>query len=156
MQGSLYGSVEGLTSVRLLFTRTDYLIRYEANGGTGSIGDQKAIYEIESVLEKNQFARPGYHFLGWSTDPDARKAQYSEGQKVTQLAKPQQTVLLYAVWQKREASFDTETLIHDEKMFVGDGELTGSYGTGYDSGHTDSSYARVDGQKQYGYFTDSR
>ncbi len=156
VQGSLSGSIEGFTGIRLLFTRTDYMIRYEANGGAGSMEDQKAIYDSECVLKTNQFIRNGYRFLGWSTDPDARKAQYSEGQKVTQLAKPQQTVLLYAVWQKREASFDTETLIHDEKMFVGDGELTGSYGTGYDSSHTDSSYARVDGQKQYGYFTDSR
>lgn len=156
VQGSLSGSIQGLTSVRLKFTRTDYRIRYEANGGTGTMAEQKAIYGTPAALVPNQFVRTGYQFLGWSTDPDAAVSQYAPGQNVTQLARPQQTARLYAVWKKSDASFDTDTLIHDEKMFTGAGELTGGNGTGYDSGHTDSSYARVDSASQYGYFTEYR
>lgn len=152
-EGSLSGTIEGLTCVRLAFTRTDYTIRYMANGGTGNMADQKAIGDTEEVLAKNGFQRPGYTFLGWSMDPEAVTAEYTAGQRVKSLAEPQQTAVLYAVWQKADASFDTDTLIHDEKMFTGDGELTGGNGTSYDSGHTDSSYARVDSAQRYGYFT---
>ncbi len=152
-EGSLSGTTDGLICVRLTFTRTDYTIRYMANGGTGSMADQKAVSETDTVLAQNGFQRPGYTFLGWSMDPEAVTAEYTSGQTAGSLAKPKETAVLYAVWQKTDASFDTDTLIHDEKMFAGDGELTGGSGTGYDSGHTDSSYARVDDALNYGYFT---
>ncbi|MBQ7645816.1 MAG: InlB B-repeat-containing protein, partial [Clostridia bacterium] len=43
-----------------------YYFQYDANGGTGTMEDQKAIYGDETVLRKNTFKKDGYVFMGWS------------------------------------------------------------------------------------------
>lgn len=132
---------------------SNYTIAYNANGGTGSMGNQTATYDSALNLSANRFARPTYTFLGWSKDKDAATASYSNSQSVKNIGSAKGTVTLYAVWKKTDASFDTSTLIHDENMFTGDGKLVGGAGTTYDKNNVDSKYAHVDSANDPGYFT---
>lgn len=132
---------------------SNYTIKFDANGGTGSMGNQTATYDTALNLSANRFARPTYTFLGWSKDKDAATASYSNSQSVKNIGSAGTTVTLYAVWRKTDASFDTSTLIHDENMFTGDGKIVGGAGTTYDKNNVDSKYAHVDNASNPGYFT---
>ena len=115
--------------------------------------DQTAQYDIDLNLSAINFARPTYTFLGWSKDKDAATPSYTDSQSVKNIGSPNDTVILYAVWKKTDASFGTSTLIHDENMFTGDGKLVGGAGTTYDKNNVDSKYAHVDDPSDPGYFT---
>ena len=52
------------------------------------------------ALNKNKYVKPGYNFIGWSTDSDATEAEYTDQQVVNNIGKiPNETVNLYAVWE---------------------------------------------------------
>lgn len=130
-----------------------YKVSFNPNGAPG---DQKAVTiktGETTALEKNSYVRKGYIFLGWNTDENASSVSYRDGQNVTDLTDAGQSVKLYAIWKKSDGSFNTTNIIHDEDMFTGDIEIEGGNGTGYDSGHTDSGYARIDQDDTPGYFT---
>lgn len=130
-----------------------YKISYDPNGGQGDLKAMTVKTGETTALEKNSYVRKGYTFLGWNTDENASGAAYRDGQKVTDLTDAGNTVKLYAVWRKSDGSFNTSNIIHDEDMFTGDINIQGGNGTGYDSGHTDSGYARIDQGDTPGYFT---
>ncbi|MDY4898641.1 MAG: InlB B-repeat-containing protein [Eubacteriales bacterium] len=44
---------------------TSYYIRYDANGGTGSMSDTKVVYGTSTAIRTNTFTRSGYQFSGW-------------------------------------------------------------------------------------------
>lgn len=143
----------GTVTLYAVWKAIDYTVSFNANGGTGKMADQTGSYDKAMNLPTNVFARPTYTFLGWSTDPDAATATYTDKQSVKNLAASSSTVKLYAVWKKTDASFDTSTLIHDENMFTGDGKLVGGAGTTYDKDNVDSQYAHMDDSNDPGYFT---
>ncbi len=76
----------------------EYTVNYNPNGGTGTTKDSDHKYDVESKLTSNGFTRHGWTFLGWSKDPNATSATYSNGQSVKNLTETKDTVVLYAVW----------------------------------------------------------
>ena len=70
--------------------------------------------------------------------------KYTDGQAVKDLCEPGETCHL----------FETKNIIHDDKMFLGDVNLTGQNGTGYSNANIDSKSAHIDKQDDPGYFTD--
>lgn len=43
-----------------------YTVRYDANGGTGTMADTTVTYGVNSTLRENTFTRQGYTFVGWT------------------------------------------------------------------------------------------
>lgn len=82
------------------WTAHTYTVRFDANGGEGTMGDQSFTYDVEQALTANAFTRTGYSFAGWITEPDMAGADsYTDGQKVKNLtAKDGAVVTLYARW----------------------------------------------------------
>lgn len=73
-----------------------YLI-YSANGGTGAPVDNAAYHtEDTAVVSDAAPLRPGYTFIGWTTDAGAQDAQYSAGNTLTFASAD---IVLHAVWQ---------------------------------------------------------
>lgn len=149
----LTGTLQQLTGVRLVFETAEYTVVYDGNGGTGATEHQTGICDTSFELAKNSFARPGYTFTGWSKDKKAAVPEYTQEQSVTNLAEASQTVTLYAIWKKTDASWQLDNVVEDDRMFSGDGKIRGQAGTAYDKDHVDSSYARVDEPADQGYFT---
>lgn len=65
-------SVKNLTTtnggVIVLYAKWDvnnYIIRYDANGGTGTMNDTIVTYNVGANASKNTFTRNGYSFGGW-------------------------------------------------------------------------------------------
>lgn len=42
-----------------------WTVKYDANGGTGTMADSKHVYKSGSKLNQNQFSKTGYTFNGW-------------------------------------------------------------------------------------------
>ena len=76
-----------------------YIVKYDANEGTGTMSSSKYTYDKELVLTKNTFTREGYIFDGWNTKEDGSGTDYKDGQSVKNLTdKNNDTITLYAQW----------------------------------------------------------
>ena len=77
-----------------------YTVRFDANGGDGSMADQRFVYDETQNLATNAFARTGHRFAGWSTAADGAAA-YADGELFSNfVVEDGAVVTLYAVWSK--------------------------------------------------------
>ena len=75
-----------------------YTVKFNANGGTGSMANQSFTYGTEKALTANAFTRTGYTFQGWATSAGGAK-MYNDKQSVSNLTTTAgTTVNLYAKW----------------------------------------------------------
>lgn len=92
-----------------------YSIRYQKNGGTGMMSDQKISCHTSVPLTSVNFRRTGYTFAGWNTKEDGSGISYQDGQEIENLSLQNGEVIdLYAVWKPNE---DTE--YHVECIYAG-------------------------------------
>lgn len=132
----------------------EYKVNFLPNGAADNEKTVTLKNGESTRLPKNTFERNGYIFTGWNKNPDSLKSEFYDMQEVEDLAEDGGTVKLYAIWKKKDGSFNTTNIIHDQDMFTGDIEIEGGNQTEYDSTHTDSEYARIDKEGKPGYFTD--
>ena len=99
-QYSAGGKYTANSSVTLyaVWTKKQYTITFNANGGNGGPSTQTKTYGTDLVLSTSTPSRDGYDFKGWATSSNATSAQYSAGGKYTANA----AVTLYAVWTKKQ------------------------------------------------------
>ena len=75
-----------------------YAVKYDANGGTGTMADNSYTYDVSKALTSNAFSRTGYTFAGWATAADG-SVVYSDEESVTNLSSTDDdTVTLFASW----------------------------------------------------------
>ncbi len=80
------------------WTPKTYVIRFNANGGTGTMADMAMTYDAAGNLPANGFSRAGYTFAGWAVSASGH-AVYADGAGVANLSSTQGAVVtLYAVW----------------------------------------------------------
>lgn len=81
-----------------------YEVRFNANGGSGSMSNQEFTYDIAENLNDNLFTRTGYTFKGWATSKNGQKV-YDNQQEVLNLTNENNGIVdLYAVWELGLAS----------------------------------------------------
>ncbi|MDD5923922.1 MAG: InlB B-repeat-containing protein [Clostridia bacterium] len=85
----------------------NYVIYYDANGGTGAPSSQTKSTGKNIVLSTKEPTRDGYIFLGWSTNKNATKPEYKKGDTFTL----DTSVTLYAVWEKIQSDTSTDVPI---------------------------------------------
>ena len=114
-----------------------FTVMYNANGGKGSMSNQKITYGTKTKLTKNGFTKSGYKFAGWKakrivngqdlyrgctksgtcSNTDAKWFSesvikeyfiYSDREEVTKTGEVGETVYMYATW-KKDASSTTPT-----------------------------------------------
>ena len=80
------------------FTANKYTVKFNANGGTGTMPDQVFTYDDAQNLPVNKFTRTGYDFVGWATSQNGAVA-YADQESVSNLTSTNNgTVTLYAIW----------------------------------------------------------
>lgn len=88
----------GIVTLYAVWARNNYTVRFNANGGSGSMADQAFKYSTAQNLRANSFTRSGYSFSGWATSASGAKV-YNDKQSVNNLATAEGAVVnLYAVW----------------------------------------------------------
>ena len=79
------------------YTPNTYTVKFNANGGSGTMPVESFTYDVSKALTANAFTRNGWNFLGWAETATATTAKYTNGQSVKNLA-TSGTKNLYAVW----------------------------------------------------------
>ena len=74
-----------------------YIIKFDKNGGSGSMNDLSMTYNVAGNLTENSFSRAGYTFNGWNTKANGSGESFSNKETVSNLA-TSGTVTLYAQW----------------------------------------------------------
>lgn len=81
-----------------------YSVRFNANGGTGSMSNQNFTYDVAQNLTSNAFTRSGYDFAGWATSENGAVVHADEA-SVSNLSSTNGAIVdLYAKWSAHEIS----------------------------------------------------
>ena len=76
-----------------------YTIKFNGNGGKGSMSNISKVYTKDVVAPANKFTRNGYIFTSWNTKRNGKGRTINEGQNIGNLsAKNGSTQTLYAQW----------------------------------------------------------
>lgn len=78
------------------FHAQQYTLRFNANGGEGTMGNLTYTHGQDQSLTKCGFIRSGYAFLGWATAADGNVAYHDQ-----QSLSITQDTTLYAVWKQQ-------------------------------------------------------
>ena len=74
----------------------NYVLSYNANGGSGSMASQTVTEGQAAKLKTNTFTKTGYYFTGWNTKANGSGTSYSDGAYATFYG----NTTLYAQWEK--------------------------------------------------------
>ena len=109
-----------------VWKRSTFTVTFDANGGTGAPEPQIKTFGEDLILSDQIPTRAGYHFVGWSMEPESYGSyNYSPGQVYTD----DQNLLLYAVWSPKPYTIhfnanggynapDTQYKYHDEDIYL--------------------------------------
>ena len=86
------------------WTANSYSVKFNANGGTGTMADQKLTYDTATNLTANAFTWTGYTFKGWATSASGAVAYADQASVKNLTATAGGTVDLYAVWEMAEVA----------------------------------------------------
>ena len=116
--GASYSGNSPLT-LYAIWSANSYSIKFNANGGTGTMADQGMTYGAAANLKSNAFTRAGHSFLGWATS-SAGGVVYKNGASVSNLVSTAGgSITLYAVW-----SINAITITFDAAINGGTSEET--------------------------------
>ena len=77
---------------------SSYYVKYDANGGTGTMPTTIHTIGVTENISKNVFTKEGYEFAGWKIETDDGVQILKDGQAIKDLASALETVTLKAVW----------------------------------------------------------
>jgi len=95
------------------FRLKQYVLHYDANGGTDTMENQTFPHGQAHPLEKCAFSREGYRFVGWATEP-AGEVKYEDqtniklDEEFPNLKDDNEGVTLYAVWEEQSVTLSYE------------------------------------------------
>lgn len=98
------------------WTPNKYTIKFNSNGGTGTMSNEGFTYDNPQLLLPNKFEKVGYTFKGWNTKKAGTGTAYTDNQVVNNLtATNNKSITLYAQW---EANTDTPYKVIHRKMNI--------------------------------------
>lgn len=106
------------------WTANSYTVRFNANGGKGTMADQSFTYDVAQNLTSNDFTRDGYTFIGWAEN-ESGDVKYTDGQSVKNLTYAKDgTVDLYAKWEEAAPPVVDPPVIDPPVVISGTASLT--------------------------------
>ena len=78
-----------------------YTVKFNANGGNGTMSNQVITADLPTALNINTFSRHLHYFVSWNTKADGTGTSYGDGESVTNLVNANEIIELYAQWQIR-------------------------------------------------------
>ncbi|MDO4369350.1 MAG: BspA family leucine-rich repeat surface protein, partial [bacterium] len=88
-------------------TEQTYVVNYNSNGGTGTMGSTEFKQGESKKLTKNIFTKDGYVFKGWSISSNSKDVVYTDEEEVNNLTNVYNGVVnLYAVWVKEGVTYE--------------------------------------------------
>ena len=94
--GTVINSESGTIAEGVSINHLQFVVTFDANGGTGAMYSQNCTSGEEEKLFYNTFVRDTYDFVGWNTERDGSGTAYSDGQYII----VSKAMTLYAQWKK--------------------------------------------------------
>ena len=87
-----------------LVKNTEYIVRYEPNGGVGNAYEDSTLYlnGQQASVKSNTFTKAGYTFNGWNTEANGSGASYNPNGDNNKVTIGTANVTLYAQWKAKE------------------------------------------------------
>lgn len=85
-----------------------YTINYNSAGGSGSMDPQTVELDTYDYLTACSFTKAGYMFTGWATSSGG-SVVYLDGAQIYNLAGADETITLYAVWEREQQRLILQT-----------------------------------------------
>ncbi len=104
-----------------------YYVKYDANGGTGTMPSTIHAVDKNSQLAKNQFTREGYTFAGWELKTGSSVKVLQDGESILNLGSSLQTVTLKAMWSQKDYTCKVEYKSTNGTL-LGSENITHEYG----------------------------
>lgn len=103
-------------------------IKFDGNGGLGSMDNMTVVtHDEDRDLPANTFTKAGYTFLGWSTSANGQVVKGDQAPADNLIREKNQTVTLYAQWEKTPEVIETVTLRpEDQTIYTGGKEGSGA------------------------------
>ena len=103
-----------------VFVFQTYDVAFDSNGGSGTMENQRLVYERSFQLVNNKFTRKDYKFNGWNTKVDGKGDAYTDQDSVKNLTDSAGAVVtLYAQWSKLLSHSDITVDSIDEQTYTG-------------------------------------
>ena len=116
-----------------------YTVKYDSNGGTGSMANVTYSYGESKKLMKNTFTKDGYTFIGWNTNKDASTSLYTDEQEVSNLSKENEGVItLYAIWEVKK--YDVSVVVKGGTVDVANKQVVEKQNGVFNLTPSDSNY----------------
>ena len=123
--GAQYGANAPI-KLYAVWEANSYSIAFNANGGSGSMGNEPMTYGVKKALTACTFYKTGHTFKGWAITPTGGKI-YDDAAQVKDLTSvPNGVYTVYAVW---EANKYTVIYNATRNGGTGDTQKTIAYGT---------------------------
>ena len=94
--------LDGITNNLVLYaiwSPITYTIKYDSNGGQGSMLDKNMTYDQPTKLDKILFTKEDYIFLKWNTKVDGTGTSYNDENEILNITTENNKVItLYAIW----------------------------------------------------------
>ena len=114
-------------TLNAIWEANPYKVKFNSNGGTGTMADQSFTYNEEKALTANSFTKSGYVFAGWNTKADLTGTLYKDKQSVKNLTSAKDGVFnLYARWIKFTLSTDKISLKTGQTTTISPSGTTGA------------------------------
>lgn len=112
-------------------SRAQYTIKFDSNGGTGTMSDMSVKYAVSQNLTSNTFTKSGFDFIGWNTVADGSGEFYADGQEISYATTVDgDEITLYAQWFNKDYLNDTTELNNytcTEEIETFTAPITGNY-----------------------------
>ncbi|SDJ64949.1 Listeria/Bacterioides repeat-containing protein [Lachnospiraceae bacterium G41] len=109
------------------FTPNSYTVKFDANGGSGNMDNQKREYDSTEPLTENTFTKDGNTFMGWNTDKNGLGDSYSDKAIANLTSENDVEVTLFAMWNPNAY----KVTLNEGNGTINTGNITGyTYGVG--------------------------
>ncbi|MCR5832473.1 MAG: BspA family leucine-rich repeat surface protein [Candidatus Saccharibacteria bacterium] len=86
-------------TIKPKFTANTYTVKFDANGGDGTMADMQFTYDEAQALTQNAFNFMGREYTGWDTKPNGSGVHYADKAEVKNLTTENNGIVtLYAQW----------------------------------------------------------
>ena len=131
---------EGRTEVTLIakWRNRQYVIKFQPNGGTATMADQRADFDADVKLNECTFVKEGFECAGWATYSGASKPDYTDTinrewyygdeELGEEGSEDGEEVKLYAIWQKQRSEEEKEA---EAKLNAAEAAISGTYNPKY-------------------------
>lgn len=95
----LVESANGSITLYAEWKPIEYIVVFDANGGTGNVNDQTFKYDEVQTLQENKLEKPGYVFSGWNLAKDGSDTSYANKESILNLTSVNgKRITIYAQW----------------------------------------------------------